>query len=146
MFAGYYVDPALKSNVYASLLNLKSDRGFATPHYHCPSGNCTWEPVHVLAAEYSCTDLTSFLTLNCNKSQIAKPITEIPYDCEVSLPQRPRAGFLNSSGMGTVFALESRFSNLYPAPYGDRYPLSKIRYNEWAQGACTCILKASVLI
>ncbi|PYH95611.1 hypothetical protein BO71DRAFT_408397 [Aspergillus ellipticus CBS 707.79] len=56
-----WVDPVLKGNVYNALFNLDDSRPWATPHYVCSSGNCTWDPVAALGARALCSDVTHFL-------------------------------------------------------------------------------------
>ncbi|PYI13750.1 hypothetical protein BO99DRAFT_477529 [Aspergillus violaceofuscus CBS 115571] len=56
-----WVDPVLKGNVYNALFNLDDTRPWATPHYVCSSGNCTWNPVAALGARALCSDVTQHL-------------------------------------------------------------------------------------
>ena len=120
----------MKANVYASLMNLDPrSKTWAIPQYHCPTGNCTWDPVDVLSADYSCTDLTQDLQLYCNKSKSRPGLGGISTDCRLSLPTGPHVRFRSNSGFGTLFTSATYLGGAAPNPNTTKgFPSLKIRY------------------
>ncbi|KAJ5958152.1 uncharacterized protein N7479_005302 [Penicillium vulpinum] len=72
----FYVDPAMKANIYNSLFNSDSSKPWSTPRYTCSSGNCTWDPIATLEMRASCTDITDRLKTECD-GHTSKPIQQM---------------------------------------------------------------------
>lgn len=117
----------MKANVYAALLNLDRSESWAIPQYSCPSGNCTWDPIIVLAASYNCTDLTSQLTVKCGKNFSGHGVKNLNTNCEVSLPQGPQLRYSSHHHMGSVFTMGSRFLTVMGTDKYPQYPFFKVR-------------------
>ena len=90
-YAGYYLDPVLKANVYNSLLSPNQPAVWATPLYHCPSGNCTWAPMAVLEARALCSSVTHLLTRTCGDRIVDEG--ELIENCTIGLPNGPTAEY-----------------------------------------------------
>jgi hypothetical protein len=119
----------MKANVYASLMNLDPrSKTWAIPQYNCPTGNCTWDPVDVLSADHSCTDLTQELQLYCNNSESRPGLGGINTNCKLSLPTGPHVRFRSNSGFGTLFTSATYLGDA-PKPNNTKsFPLARIRY------------------
>ncbi|KAJ5773858.1 hypothetical protein N7457_008754 [Penicillium paradoxum] len=66
----YYVDPAMKANIYNSLYSTDSSDPWSIPRYTCSSGNCTWDPITTLEMRATCTNITDRLQMKTQNSTV----------------------------------------------------------------------------
>ncbi|KAJ5181207.1 hypothetical protein N7491_000762 [Penicillium cf. griseofulvum] len=83
---GYYIDPAMKANIYNSLFNSDSSKPWSTPRYTCSSGNCTWDPIAIMEMRASCTDITDRLATECYNGTNGRRQNTTQQSCSYYLP------------------------------------------------------------
>ncbi|OQE35333.1 hypothetical protein PENCOP_c013G02115 [Penicillium coprophilum] len=83
--SAYYLDPAMKANIYNSLFNSDSSKPWNIPRYTCSSGNCTWDPIATLEMRASCTNITDRLKTKCDNILEGQRLSSSTQICSVYL-------------------------------------------------------------
>ncbi|KAJ5365853.1 hypothetical protein N7517_008739 [Penicillium concentricum] len=117
--AAYYLDPAMKANIYNSLFNSDPTKPWHIPQYTCSSGNCTWDPIATLEMRASCTNITDRLKTKCDNILEGQKLDSSSKICSVYLKDSSSNISAYVQESGTLWGAPVSIGSVEPLIYTD---------------------------